>query len=484
VSLVLAMLAASVVSVLFAVMVIWLRVNQVIAGLALVFFCQGLTALVGSTADWTNHATGGIGAMALWPLSLLPGRGPARCEQNAMVWLTLPIFGAVAWFFARTSTGLRLRAVGENPQAADAAGIRVTAWRFAAVLAGSALVGLAGAYISVVSTKLWIAGMTGGRGWIAVGLVIFARWSPWKALVGAVLFGLHRGADSAAGRGRRAAAAVLRDDDAVRGDARRDGVGRAGDGAAATTSPARWANPMCGKNADERNESLGLQRGARARRGAVRRLPEPRHHRGRVHRHAPRPPGRRAPTAPARRRGRATWWRPSTASMTRCARWACASCTSSRCCGPAAWTTSRGIPAAWRRYLPACTWARFRMPTRTPSKARSWTEWVTRVEPGDMRVDTKRRLSAFYPTDLDFLLRNQRIETVVLDGGFTDCCVLNTGLRRQQPQLPRDRAARPGARHRRAPGGRGARRWCRCTWGWCSTRRSCCASGASAVTGR
>lgn len=188
VSLVLAMLAASVVSVLFAVMVIWLRVNQVIAGLALVFFCQGLTALVGSMAEWTNHATEGIGAMGLWPLSLLPGVG-RLFEQNAMVWLTLPIFGAVAWFFARTSAGLRLRAVGENPQAADAAGIRVTAWRFAAVLAGSALVGLAGAYISVVSTKLWIAGMTGGRGWIAVGLVIFARWSPWKALVGALLFG-------------------------------------------------------------------------------------------------------------------------------------------------------------------------------------------------------------------------------------------------------------------------------------------------------
>ncbi|BEP51091.1 MULTISPECIES: ABC transporter permease [Variovorax] len=188
VSLVLAMLAASAVSLLFAAMVIWLRVNQVIAGLALVFFCQGLTALVGSLAEWTNHATGGIGAMALWPLSLLPGAG-RLFEQNAMVWLTLPIFLAVAWFLSRSSAGLRLRAVGENPQAADAAGIRVALWRLAAVLAGSALVGLAGAYISVVSTKLWIAGMTGGRGWIAVGLVIFARWSPWKALVGALLFG-------------------------------------------------------------------------------------------------------------------------------------------------------------------------------------------------------------------------------------------------------------------------------------------------------
>jgi ABC-type uncharacterized transport system permease subunit len=188
VSLVLAMLAAGAVSLLFAVMVIWLRVNQVIAGLALVFFCQGLTSLVGSLAEWTNHATDGIGSMALWPLSLLPGVG-RLFEQNAMVWLTWPIFLAVAWFLSRTSAGLRLRAVGENPQAADAAGIRVTLWRLAAVLAGSALVGLAGAYISVVSTKLWIAGMTGGRGWIAVGLVIFARWSPWKALVGALLFG-------------------------------------------------------------------------------------------------------------------------------------------------------------------------------------------------------------------------------------------------------------------------------------------------------
>ncbi|MBT2326463.1 ABC transporter permease [Variovorax paradoxus] len=188
VSLGLAMLAAALVSLLFAAMAIWLRVNQVIAGLALVFFCQGLTALIGTLAQWTNQATPGIGTMALWPLSLLPGVG-RLFQQNAVVWLTLPVFGAVSWFLLRTDAGLRLRAVGENPQAADAAGISVSAWRFAAVLAGSALVGLAGAYISVVSTKLWIAGMTGGRGWIAVGLVIFARWSPWKALAGALLFG-------------------------------------------------------------------------------------------------------------------------------------------------------------------------------------------------------------------------------------------------------------------------------------------------------
>jgi ABC-type uncharacterized transport system permease subunit len=188
ISMVLAMASASVVSILFAVMVIWLRINQVIAGLALVFFCQGLSALVGGLAEWTNVATSGIGGMSLWPLSALPVVGKLFA-QNPMVWLTIVIFVFVSWFISNTTTGMRLRAVGENPQAADAAGLSVSTYRFIAVLAGSALVGLAGAYISVVSTKLWIAGMTGGRGWIAVGLVIFARWSPWKAFAGALLFG-------------------------------------------------------------------------------------------------------------------------------------------------------------------------------------------------------------------------------------------------------------------------------------------------------
>jgi ABC-type uncharacterized transport system permease subunit len=174
VALVLAMLASAGVSLLFAVMVVWLRVNQVIAGLALVFFCQGFTSLLGTLLEWTNRTTTGL---------------PELWGQNAVVWLTPLLFIAVTLFLNASTLGLRWRAVGENPQAADAAGIPVTAYRFAAVMAGAAIVGLAGAYISVVSTKLWIAGMTGGRGWIAVGLVIFSRWSPWKALAGALLFG-------------------------------------------------------------------------------------------------------------------------------------------------------------------------------------------------------------------------------------------------------------------------------------------------------
>jgi len=189
ISLLVAMLAAGVVSLLFALMVIVLRVNQVIAGLALVFFCQGLTSLGGTLFGWTNQAITGISALPLGVLAEIPLIGRALFAQNMVVYLTIPIFILVTLYLNRSMTGLKMRAVGENPQAADAAGISVAWYRLGAVVAGAMLVGLAGAYLSVVSTKLWVAGMTGGRGWIAVGLVIFARWSPWRALAGAFLFG-------------------------------------------------------------------------------------------------------------------------------------------------------------------------------------------------------------------------------------------------------------------------------------------------------
>lgn len=187
-ALLVAMLGASVVSSLFAIMTIWLRINQIISGLAIVFLCEGGTGLVGTMLGWTNHPVAGVGVLD--PASFVPVAWIRRLfEQNAIVYLTPLIFAAVASYLYRTTSGLRLRAVGENPQAADAAGIAVLRYRFVAVMAGSALIGLAGAYISLVSTKLWIPGMTGGRGWISIGLVIFARWSPWRALAGALLFG-------------------------------------------------------------------------------------------------------------------------------------------------------------------------------------------------------------------------------------------------------------------------------------------------------
>lgn len=189
VALVVAMVAASLVSLLFALLVVVLRVNQVIAGLAVVFFCQGLTGLLGSLAGWQNRPIEGLGKVALWPLSEIPVVGRILFVQDPVVFLAIPIFVAVSLVLNRSMVGLRLRAVGENPAAADAAGVSVAAYRIGAILAGSALVGLAGGYISVVGVKLWFTDMVGGRGWIAVALVIFARWAPWPALAGALLFG-------------------------------------------------------------------------------------------------------------------------------------------------------------------------------------------------------------------------------------------------------------------------------------------------------
>jgi general nucleoside transport system permease protein len=189
VALLVSMLAACTVSLLFAGLVVVLRVNQVIAGLAIVFFCQGLTGLIGNVARWQNRPIEGLAKLEIWPLSEIPVVGRVLFAQDPIVYLSLLIFLAASLTLRRSMVGLKLRAVGENPAAADAAGVSVSLYRIGAIVAGSALVGLAGGYMSVVGVKLWVTGMVGGRGWIAVALVVFARWAPWPALAGALLFG-------------------------------------------------------------------------------------------------------------------------------------------------------------------------------------------------------------------------------------------------------------------------------------------------------
>ena len=189
VALLVAMAAASIVSLLFVFLVVVLRINQVIAGLSIVFFCQGLTGLIGTLAKWQNRQLTGLGNLKIWPLSDIPVIGRIFFMQDPVVYLTILIFFVVNFVLFRTMLGLRIRAVGENPAASDAAGVSVSLHRTLAIVVGSSLIGLAGGYISVVSVKLWVTGMVGGRGWIAVALVVFARWAPWPALWGALLFG-------------------------------------------------------------------------------------------------------------------------------------------------------------------------------------------------------------------------------------------------------------------------------------------------------
>jgi len=188
-ALVIAALAAAVISLVFAALVVVLRVNQVIAGLAMVFLCQGLTSLIATTEGWTSRAIVGLAKLPIPGLADIPIAGRILFQQDLLVYLTIPIFLFVQWFLNRTETGLRLRAVGENPEAADSAGVSVALYRTGAIMAGAALVGLAGGYLSVAVAKIWVDGMAGGRGWIAIALVIFARWHPWRALLGAVIFG-------------------------------------------------------------------------------------------------------------------------------------------------------------------------------------------------------------------------------------------------------------------------------------------------------
>lgn len=184
-----AMLASAVVSLLFGVLVVSLRVNQVIAGLAVVFFCEGLTTLLGTLFEWQNHPVGGMLGVNIPGLTDVPIVGRFLFGQSVVTYLVVPVFFLADYVLRRTMAGLRLRAVGENPEAADAAGVSVPLTRYAAIMVGAALVGLAGGLLSVAGVKMWFPEMAAGRGWIAIALVIFARWRPWRALFGALLFG-------------------------------------------------------------------------------------------------------------------------------------------------------------------------------------------------------------------------------------------------------------------------------------------------------
>lgn len=182
-------LAGSALSIVFAVMVVTLRVNQVVAGLTIVFLGGGLSGLLADEQGWTSRPLTGLQPLHFGPLTEIPLLGHILFGQDAMVYLTILIFAATGMMLSRSVVGLKLRAVGDGPEAADAAGVNVALYRYGATIIGAALVGLAGGYLSVGLARIWVDDMVGGRGWIAIALVIFARWQPWRALFGALLFG-------------------------------------------------------------------------------------------------------------------------------------------------------------------------------------------------------------------------------------------------------------------------------------------------------
>jgi simple sugar transport system permease protein len=171
----------------FGYLTLTLLANQMATGLALTIFGIGLSALMGQ--GYVGTPLPALAKLHIPVLSDLPFIGPVVFGQDALVYLSIASVAGVAWFLYRTRAGLVVRAVGESHAAAHAIGYPVIRIRYATVAFGGALAGLGGAFLSLAYTPMWAENMTAGRGWIALALVVFATWRPWRVLLGAYLFG-------------------------------------------------------------------------------------------------------------------------------------------------------------------------------------------------------------------------------------------------------------------------------------------------------
>jgi ABC-type uncharacterized transport system permease subunit len=193
IALVAAMAAGAAMGLIHAFMVVSLRVNQIVSGLALTILggSVGLSSYLAQVGNLGGekgeHVLRSIDVLGLADLPIV---GPLLFHQNLLVYLSWVIVAAVAYYLYRTRMGLHLRSVGEDPSAADAMGINVTRCRYGHTLAGGAFAGLGGACFVLAITPSWSDGITAGAGWIALALVIFAFWRPGWVLVGAYLFGV------------------------------------------------------------------------------------------------------------------------------------------------------------------------------------------------------------------------------------------------------------------------------------------------------
>lgn len=180
-------LAGASMAALHGIVCIWFLGNQVVSGLALTIFGTGLAGFFGT--PYIGQTAPGFDPFDLPLLSQIPVLGPVFFRQDALVYISYLIPVLLWAFFRYTRWGLGIRAAGESPAATRAAGLGVLGYRWAALLGGGVLVGLGGSYLSLAYTHLWTNGLTSGRGWIAVALVIFAFWRPSRAMIGAYLFG-------------------------------------------------------------------------------------------------------------------------------------------------------------------------------------------------------------------------------------------------------------------------------------------------------
>jgi simple sugar transport system permease protein len=183
----LAIFAGMGMALIFATLALSLNTNQVATGLALTIFGTGLSSFLGS--NLVGSTITGFTQIKIPLLSQIPFFGQILFNQDILVYTSFAIVGLIWWTLSKTRIGLTLRAVGENPHSANALGIKVLKVRYLATLFGGAMAGLAGAYMSLAYTPMWMEHMTAGRGWIALALVVFASWRVGYLMLGAYLFG-------------------------------------------------------------------------------------------------------------------------------------------------------------------------------------------------------------------------------------------------------------------------------------------------------
>lgn len=177
---------------IFALITVTLRANQVVTGLTLTIFGAGFSRFVGQDmvgAVIPAELRMSFAKVNIPLLSDIPLLGPVFFRQDSFVYFGYVIVILATIYLFKTRVGLNMRAVGENAAAADASGINVSLYKYVHIVLGGAFCGLGGAYLSLVTVPIWQVDVVGGRGWIAVALVIFAAWNPIKALLAAFLFG-------------------------------------------------------------------------------------------------------------------------------------------------------------------------------------------------------------------------------------------------------------------------------------------------------
>ncbi len=190
-----AMLVGMAMAAIHAFLTVTMRANQVVSGLSITLFGTGLASFLGQRlgpASNNGNLVGMVGPrfsqIDIRPFSQLPVIG-ALFNQDILTYLLYVLIPLATYYLFKTRNGLNLRAVGESPQTADAMGINVTKTRYLYTILGGMLVGFGGAHLSLAYAPGWTENITGGRGWIAIALVIFAMWNPARAVLGAILFG-------------------------------------------------------------------------------------------------------------------------------------------------------------------------------------------------------------------------------------------------------------------------------------------------------